>query len=508
MRHRMRTFAVAAATTVAIIGAGFTSPAAGANTATAGGAPIQPFLSATLAGLSATEKTTVMVHGTTITAAKAAVAATGMKPVTTFNKIGVAVARATATQVRSAAQQPAVTYLEGNQPIRLLLSTSNTATRGSAARAALGLDGRGVSVAVIDSGIDPTHPFFQTPNGTAVVRNLKSICPDELELEVATCVVDLPTFVDTDTLSVGGHGTHVSGIVAGRDTTLTDGTRLHGAAPGASLVSISTGAALFVLSADSALNWVLENHRAPCGAGISASACPPIKVVNNSYGAEGDDFDPNLATIKLQRALVAQGVVVVWANGNSGDVPGTNQSNPLGQDPTPGVISVASYNDLNTGTRNGTVSDFSSRGEQGRPSTYPDISAPGENIESSCRPYLIVCSTGGQPKNGPGILDIATFNTISGTSMAAPHISGIVAQLFQANAAASPAKVEDALKSSAYKYSFGAPYELAGAYTTSRDKGTGLADVVAAAQRLAAGASISSPTTTTAPVRLLGLLGL
>ena len=51
-----------------------------------------------------------------------------------------------------------------------------------------------------------------------------------------------PTAVDTDTLSGGGHGTHVNGIVAGRPTTLTDGSRLQGAAPGAKLVSISTGA--------------------------------------------------------------------------------------------------------------------------------------------------------------------------------------------------------------------------------------------------------------------------
>ncbi len=150
-------------------------------------------------------------------------------------------------------------------------------------------------------------------------------------------------------------------------------------------------------------------------------------------------------------------------------------------DPTGGVISVASFNDQETGTRDGTVSDFSSRGKAGDQSTYPDISAPGENITSSCRLYLPICSTGLDPQNGPGPTDIGTFNTISGTSMAAPHIAGIVAQLFQANPSATAAQVENALKTTAYKFTNGAPYEAGPLGTTSFDKGYGLVDVVAAA---------------------------
>ena len=185
---------------------------------------------------------------------------------------------------------------------------------------------------------------------------------------------------------------------------------------------------------------MLENHAAPCGAGVPASTCPPIKVTNNSYGPTGGGaFDPQSATAKLQRALVDEGVVTVWANGNDGGDGSESLSNPPGMDPTGGILSVASFYDQDTGTRDGTVSDFSSRGKAGDQSTYPDISAPGENITSSCRLYLPICSTGLDPRNGPGATDIGTFNTISGTSMAAPHIAGIVAQLFQANPAATPA---------------------------------------------------------------------
>ena len=250
-------------------------------------------------------------------------------------------------------------------------------------------------------------------------------------------------------------------------------------------MSISTGAVLLIVGADSALNWVLENHDHPCGAGVPAAQCPPIKVTNNSYGPSGGGaFDPDSATVKLQRALAADGVVTVWAAGNDGGDGSGSLTNPPGQDPTGGILSVASYYDQDTGTRNGVVSDYSSRGAASDPSTWPDLSAPGENITSSCRVYLPICATGLAPQNGPGALDVGTFNTISGTSMAAPHIAGIVAQLFQADPTATPAEIEAALKGTAYRYTDGAAYRTAGGYTTSFDKGTGLVDVVAAVQAL------------------------
>jgi len=447
-------------------------------------APVQDYLAGRLTSLTSGERTTVLVHGSSLAAARGAVTATGMTTMTSFDKIGVVVARGTRAQVTAARVQPGVTYLEGNTPIEFSLDTSHRATRGEEAISTLtgadgtALTGKGVSVGVIDSGVDPTHPFLQDADGTsAVVSNNKVVC----DFTESLCrVVNLPTTVDTDTLSAGGHGTHVAGIVAGRPTTLSDGRVLHGAAPGSRLVSLSTGAVLFIIGADAALNWVLENHEAPCGAGVPAAQCPPIKVTNNSYGPSGGgEFDPGSATVKLQRALAAEGVLTVWANGNDGSEGSESLSNPPGTDPTGGVISVASYNDLGTGTRDGEVSEFSSRGAADDVSTYPDVSAPGDTITSSCRIYLPICSTGLDPVDG------GNFNTISGTSMAAPHIAGIVAQLFQASPGATAAQVEDAIKSTAHKYTFGAAYVAGpGGTTTSYDKGTGLVDVVAAAEAL------------------------
>lgn len=95
---------------------------------------------------------------------------------------------------------------------------------------------------------------------------------------------------------------------------------------------------------------------------------------------------------------------------------------------------------------------------------------PAPTSPRRARPYVAIGSTGLDPHNGPGPLDIGTFKNISGTSMATPHIVGIVAQLLQVAPDATPAQIENAFKSTAVKFSDGARYETVGQYTTSVDK--------------------------------------
>ena len=153
--------------------------------------------------------------------------------------------------------------------------------------------------------------------------------------------------------------------------------------------------------------------------------------------------------------------MTVWANGNDGDN-GQNQSNPPGQDPTPGVISVASYNDQETGTRDGVVSDFSSRGDAARSQTWPDISAPGENIQSSCRAYLPICSSGLKPTQRPrrrGHRHVQHHQRYvdGGTAHRGHHRPAVPGQ-----PDATPAQVEAAMKSTAHKFNDGAAYDANG----------------------------------------------
>ncbi|MPY98494.1 MAG: S8 family serine peptidase [Actinophytocola sp.] len=465
-----------------------------------GDAPVDPWLIDRLDDVSAGQDLTVLVHGKDLAAARSGAARAGLERLGDLERIGVTIARGTPLQVTLAARQPGVTYVEGNRPIRLFTTSSHDATRGTTAltdslsRSGTALDGSGVSVAVIDTGVDPTHPFFRTEDGdSVVVANLKYLC-GVVRTNLDACFSDVGPLVDTDTLSAGGHGTHVNGIAAGQPTDLAGGATARGAAPGARLVSLSMGAGLAIINADLALEWVLNNHDAPCGDGVPAAECPPIKVINNSYGpTSGGKFNPDSATAKLQRELAAEGVVTVWANGNGGGNGDVNRSNPPGQDPTPGIISVASYFDQDSGTRDGVVSGYSSRGDRTAPATWPDISAPGENITSACRPQLVICSSGGRPQSGVNAQDVAAFNTISGTSMAAPHIAGIVAQLFQLNPSATPGEIEDALKSTAHRYTDGARYRSTDDYQSSFDKGTGLVDVVGAADALGGQLTVAEP---------------
>jgi serine protease AprX len=466
-------------------------------------AAVDPHLASELASAKPTDRLVVFVHAADAGTAKHAVSASGLTLLDTFNKVGVAVGRGTPKAIDKAVAIPGVTYVEADRPISFFSDPeANAATREDEARSTIKdaggnpYEGAGVSIAVVDSGIDGTHPMFTKDGKSKVVRNLKMACG-----YVNTCTgtkgdVNDSLFVDftnttndTDTPSMGGHGTHVAGIAAGYDVDELNGRHLHGAAPSAKLVGISVGQALSVYAGDAGLNWVLEHHSAPCvdangNAYSDPVTCPPIRVVNNSYGPTGGgEYDSSSTTVAIEQALVHEGVIVTWAAGN-GDATGNGgdgsdvRTNPPGQDPTNGVIMVANYDDAGTGSRDNAVDASSSRGQAGRPSTYPDVAAPGTNITSACRPYLSVCSTG---------LDTTdpNYNTISGTSMATPYISGVSATLLSAKPTLTPGDVELALEDTAHKFVAGAPYEADLSTrnpdnTTSFDKGHGLVDVVGA----------------------------
>lgn len=409
----------------------------------------------------------------------------GVKIGTRYDAIKVFVAYGNLAALQALATAPEIEALEANSKIDLFTDTSHKATRGQEVLdGALNLagetiDGRGVGVAVVDSGIDGTHPDL----GPNMAGNVKIVCTTpQVVVTSATggfteCVgpkIVVPA-EDTDTISLGGHGTHVAGIVAGTGAA-SDGKN-HGAAPGASLYGVSSGDFLVVENALDGLAWVLENHD---------QVTPAIKVASNSWGSSYSEYDPenapfHKATWKLQEALVAAGVTVVFAAGNSGGDGSEPTTSAECINPTPGIICVAAYDDKNSGTRAGEIAEFSSRGQKDQPENWPDISAPGTDIVSTCRITLPVCNIG-TPEGEPN-----HYSTLSGTSMATPHISGIAAQLYQVRPSLTPAGVEDVLEDTAHKFVFGSAY---GADpfnpddTSSFEKGHGLVDVYAAVSSL------------------------
>jgi serine protease AprX len=450
-------------------------------------APIDPWV------LQLEGRQSALIHiepGATLESGVAAARSAGLDVGTTYPPINVFVAYGETQQFLAAATAPEVEWIESNLLLEFFTDTSHVATRGQevldgAITLADGsrIDGSGVGVAVVDSGVDGTHPDLAdrmgsnvrivctAPGGAVAIGGGTGLGFSECRAPKAAVPMD-----DTDTPGAGGHGTHVAGIVAG--TGAASGGRFHGAAPGATLYGVGVGTTLVVENALDGLRWVLDNHD---------RVDPAIRVVNNSWGSghrTATENDPLTGAVtKMQNALLQAGVTVVFAAGNSGGSGTTATTSVQCVNLTPGNVCVANYNDANSGTRDGSLSSSSSRGKADDPSTWPDISAPGSTIVSTCRVTLPVCwAHTGQVLDPPN-----TYSTLSGTSMAAPHIAGIAAQLYQVDPTLTPGRVEDVLEDTAHKFTFGGPYAsdpFNPDNLSSFDKGHGLVDVMVAVQSL------------------------
>ena len=385
---------------------------------------------------------------------------------------------------------PAVSRIEHNKPLRYFGDTAGWASRTRVAQEAVSggpyfdaagnvLDGSGITLGVIDGGLQGLHPDFGN-----ILFNYRITGPDLVG-------AGFPEYVDVGPTSSeapgGGHGTHVAGIVLGQGvqsdggypvaetTPYIEGT-FTGVAPQARLVNWGNGLGLVVLSAASSYAHLLENED---------SYDPPLRAVNNSYGdiTPGTPYDPGSASSCLIKEIVNErGIVMAFAAGNDGGDGGEDMTSGQCKDPTPGVICVAMYDDLNTGERDGPLSSGSSRGESGKPETYPDIAAPGVAYTSTCiqgDPSNVLCGDSLEPQWQPW------YGTISGTSMATPHVTGAIGLLLQARPDLTPAEVEEVLQLTARKV--GDDYEpdpqLSG-NTVNVGYGAGLLDFAAALDSL------------------------
>jgi serine protease AprX len=354
-----------------------------------------------------------------------------------MQKVSLAIVKGSVAAMQKAVNQGIANDVYPDTPIQLL-DTKSADAMGAASLRAAGLTGKGVTVAVVDSGCDATHPDL----ADHVIHNVSIFSAEYANGRPNadnTIVVanEVGPYQNTDL--GGGHGTHVAGIIAADSTTATDKSRL-GVAPDASLVCFAIGEVLFTTAVVTAYDVIL---RQPGLWGID--------VVNNSWGNSFRQFDPMDPVAVVTQAVASKGVTIVFAAGNSGN--DEMSLNPFSE--APWVISVGS------GTIDYSFSDFSSTGLIHDNSTpgyigaggysawsgdrigvyHPDVVAPGSSISSTC-------STAGTaiPACPPPNYKNATA---SGTSMASPHIAGAAAVLLQANPKLTPTQIRLALQSTA-----------------------------------------------------------
>ena len=259
-------------------------------------------------------------------------------------------------------------------------------------------NGFGVSVAILDTGIDLAHADL---GGTV----------NAFSAFGGSCMDDQ------------GHGTHVAGIVGARDNSVG----VIGVAPAATLYCVKVldrygnGSDATIMAG---LDWVLANH---------AAVAPAIRVVNMSLGRPGTvDDNPSLRDLVARLDAAGVSIVVSAGNDSSADV---SQQIPAAYAQVTAVASTTAAGGsnqcrfLSAPIAKDTASFFTTDG------TGVAISAPGEEREDVSRSCIISSVGILSDKLGGGT------TRMSGTSMSAPHVTGIIARYYQQNPSFTPSDV-------------------------------------------------------------------
>jgi serine protease AprX len=424
-------------------------------------------LAKVLASASPAGELTVVVtydHSGAITAAElSAMKSIGIDKGRTMRSLPIAGVLATPGEIQALAKQPHVLSIFPNKQLsyynyesREISGAKRVTDNPNDFGKAIPYSGKGVSVVINDSGVDGTHMdlqygphLVQNTLGTTNAAAWDSMLP-------VTYTEGVP---QTDLGS--GHGTHCAGIIGG--TGARSNGLYRGVAPGADLVGYGSGAVLLVLDAVGGLDYAGVNQN---------SFRSPVRVVSNSWGTSGT-FDPTDPVNVASYELYKKGILSVFAAGNDG--PGEDTHNPYAQ--APWVISVAA------GEKNGRLTDFSSRGKRfetgtftmpdGKSWTYynePSITATGVNVISTRDVAGALPPLAAQ--DDAAMIDPAFlpfYTVMSGTSMATPHVAGIVALMLEANPNLTPAQVKDIIEKTATNMTGREPWEVGAGHINAYD---------------------------------------
>lgn len=312
----------------------------------------------------------------------------GMRPTRTFRIIPAAALTIAPKVIENLSRDPDVERIWPDLPVRVCLDVSALLV-GAPQVWEAGYTGKGVKIAILDTGIDLYHPDF------------------------AGRIVATADFTGEGLQDQDGHGTHVAGIAAGSGQSSKG--KYRGLAPGASLyIAKALGREGAGLMSDvmAGIEWAVEQE---------------VDIINLSLGGEppGDGTDALSVTCDV---VVEKGYVVCVAAGNSGPAPYTIGPPGCAKQ----VITVGASTDQDE------VAEFSSRGPTTDGRIKPDIVLPGAGI--------ISCRAKG---TSLGNLVGEKYAELSGSSMATPHASGVAALILQARPELTPSQVKALLMETA-----------------------------------------------------------
>ena len=319
----------------------------------------------------------------------------------------------------------------------------------------LGVSGKGVNIAVVDTGIDNEHPGLDGK----FIAGYDAVCTDD-PLCMASLQEDDGSFNPDDQ---NQHGTACAGMATSNGILPSgESSNFTGSAPDANLVDVRIGTAVgagpfenyvleqeFYESAMDGLNWVIENKdTAWLGAenesyGIDIISLSWGITSHESGGSDGSDMFSQI----LDEATLA-GITVSVAAGNDGS--GNDGLSGMGSSSL--SITVGATDDKNTIDRSDDgIASYSSRGprrDNNDDNPYdemkPDVSAPGTNIIQA-----EACYTSGSCYNrlpGQDASDNGYSGRGSGTSYATPSVSGVIALMIEANSDLDPLAIREILR--------------------------------------------------------------